>query len=259
MEETVRAIAGVMRQGGGVALTGAGISAESGISTYRDSGGLWDRYQEGSSQGILGVLLHHPEDAPRILGEFFRGLELSEPNAGHRALAHLERMGILQCVITQNIDDLHRRAGSRHIHELHGNIYRLRCPQCGATRVLSRRALSDLGQDLVRAAAVSLEAMANCLPICTCKDRMRPDFVGFGEKVQHMDQALAAVHSCSWMLIVGTSGLVHPAASLPYIALEHGATIIEVNPRPSSLSDLADIIVRGTAGEVLPLVVQNIF
>jgi NAD-dependent deacetylase len=258
LEEKIRAMAHIIRHGGGMALTGAGISAESGMSTYRGPGGLWERYPEGKRMGILGMLLYYPQDAPQVLGDFFDRLEHAEPNAAHRALAELERMSLLRGVITQNTDDLHQQAGNRCVYALHGNIYRLRCLTCGSTRVLGRTAFVGLGHALVRAAAISLEAVVDVLPLCTCTGRMRPDVVGFGEPVQDIKEALTEVYSCAWMLVVGTSGIVRPAAALPSKAKERGAKIIEVNPLPSPISDLADIVVRAPAGEILPSVVRSV-
>ena len=116
----------------GVAFTGAGVSAASGISTYRDTGGLWDRY---GSQGMLNVLAKHPDKAHEILGGFFSALEAARPNPAHLALAQLEEMGHLVAVITQNVDNMHREAGNETVFELHGNLFRLRCMSCETKQV----------------------------------------------------------------------------------------------------------------------------
>ena len=257
MEDTIQMAAETIRQGtAGVALSGAGISAESGISTYRDPGGLWDRYREGATDGMLGVIMHHPHEAPHILRDFFNRLKAAKPNPGHLALAELEQMGYIRSVITQNIDNLHREAGNTKVYELHGNIYRLRCLQCGKIEKVKREAFFALAEDLVRITPFSFNALLAHLPRCQCSGTMRPDFVGFGERVQDLEGALTEALTCSWMMIVGTSGIVHPAASLPLKAKSQGAVLIEVNPKQSELSHMADIVLRGAAGDVLPRLVD---
>lgn len=257
MEQKLTEAANFMfSEGTGVALTGAGISAESGILTYRDPGGLWDRFREGAEGGILGVIRNRPEEASTILSEFFARLQAARPNPGHHALADMQRMGSLTSVITQNIDNLHREAGSTLVLELHGNMFRLRCMQCGKKRPLGRDEFFSLAQDLVLAVRVSFDAMIDALPRCECEGVMRPDFVGFGEAVQDLDAATAESETCSWMLIIGTSGLVHPAASLPYRAMNHGAVLIEVNPKESELSSIADVVIRAPSAEALPRLVN---
>ncbi|MFP4477150.1 MAG: SIR2 family NAD-dependent protein deacylase [Desulfatibacillaceae bacterium] len=238
----------------GVALTGAGISAESGIMTYRDRGGLWDTYAEGDGGGMLGVLAAHPDKAPEILTGFFGALENSAPNPGHKALADLEEAGALAAVVTQNVDDLHGRAGTRTLFELHGNVYRMRCMSCGKRDRPARDeyfAFAKQVIDTVR--GFSLDRIAEVLPRCPeCNGMVRPDFVGFGEAVQDLPQAAAAVDRAGWMLIAGTSGVVHPAASLPIRAARNGSFVVEVNPEQSALTPHADVFVQGRAGEVLP-------
>ena len=243
----------------GAALTGAGISAESGISTYRDPGGLWDQYEEGSGGGMLAVLAAHPEKAPEILGGFFGRLEKAVPNPGHLALVDLERMGLLRSVITQNVDGLHRQAGSSTVRELHGSLYRLRCTACQERRPLDRSSLFDLaGAMLKKISESSLAEMAASMPRCSCGEPMRFDFVGFGEAVQDLDLANRDAAACGWMLIVGTSGVVHPAASLPGLARSQGAFLIEVNPKKSDLTSSCDVFLEGAAGMVLPRLVTEL-
>lgn len=238
----------------GVAFTGAGVSAESGISTYRDPGGLWDTYQEGASGGMLAVLASYPEKAPEILGGFFDRLKGAQPNVGHLALVEMERMGYIRTVITQNVDSLHRDAGSAQVYELHGNIYRLRCLECQRKVLFNRELYFELMDELIKELrGFSISEIVELLPRCErCGGAMRPDFVGFGEEVQQFREALSASLSCDLMLIVGTSGVVYPAASLPEGARSKGATLIEINPKESDLTPLTDLFLRGTAGEVMP-------
>jgi NAD-dependent deacetylase len=254
MEDLVqRAVQAIKERGQGVALTGAGISAESGISTYRDPGALYDQYDQGAQGGMLGVLANNPDKAPKILGAFFERLEKAEPNQGHLSLAELEKMGLLKSVVTQNVDGLHRLAGSSTVYELHGSMYRLRCAVCGQKRQLDRTTLFELGQNLVRLmASHSMAERGAVFPQCECGGRTRFDFVAFGEGVLDMEKAIKDVESCGWMLIVGTSGVVYPAASLPRQAKKNRAFLIEINPRESDLTFGCDLFLRGSAAETLP-------
>ncbi|MCP4750021.1 MAG: NAD-dependent protein deacylase [Proteobacteria bacterium] len=258
MRESIRkAIEAIGSRGPGVGLTGAGISAESGISTYRDPGALYDQYDQGSQGGMLGVLANNPDKAPEILGRFFGSLQQARPNPGHLGMAELEAMGVLKSVVTQNVDGLHRLAGSTTVRELHGSMYRVRCGSCGKKRSLERTELYELGERIVRATRESsLQEVGGAFPTCGCGGRTRFDFVGFGESVQDLDLAVQDVDSCGWMLIVGTSGVVYPAASLPPQAKRNGAYLIEVNPRESDLTSTCDLFVPGTGGEILPELVS---
>lgn len=249
-----KAAAEMKKRAPGVAFTGSGVSAESGISTYRDRGGLWDTHPKGASGGMLGVLAAYPEKAPEILSGFFDSLLRAEPNPAHRAMAAMEDMGLLSAVITQNVDDLHNRAGSRTVYELHGNVLRLRCLSCGHLASPGREEFSRLAARLVEAVSRGgIEALAAALPLCRCTGLMRPDFVSFGESVQKLPEAALAAQNAGFMLICGTSGLVYPAASLPFRAKESGALIVEVNPVESELTAIADVFIRQTAAEALPL------
>jgi len=260
MEEQIgRAVEAILSRKVGVALTGAGVSAESGISTYRDPGGLWDTYQEGASGGMMAVLAARPDKAPEILGAFFGRLRQAQPNPGHLALAELEKMGHLSSVITQNVDGLHRRAGST-VYELHGSLYRVRCLTCGRKQELDRETLFALVDRMIESFAQGQARggpRAGVFPPCACgAGPMRLDFVSFGEPVQELDKALSDVSRCDFMLVVGTSGFVHPAAALPGKAKAHGAFLIEVNPKESELTPLCDLFLQGAGGEVLPKLVE---
>lgn len=225
-----------------VALTGSGISAESGVPTFRDAqSGLWARYDPQE--------LATPEAfarAPELVWKWYawrRGLvEGASPNAGHEALADLERRLPVFSLVTQNVDGLHQEAGSGCVVELHGNIRRSRCP--------------------VENVTVEPAETDHLPPICpNCGSPLRPDVVWFGEAlpVAELEAASTAARSCDFLLSVGTSGLVYPAASLPHEALESGATVVEINPDPTPLSARADFVVRGRAGEVLPRLVAAAF
>ena len=219
-------------------LTGAGVSAESGVPTFRDAQtGLWARFdpqQLASPQGFA-------ED-PRLVWRWYMarlaGVEKATPNPGHQALAEMERHWPHFALLTQNVDDLHERAGSTGVIHLHGSIARFYCNRCGT--------------------AYSLQADDRTVsqpPYCAaCGGNVRPSVVWFGEGLQEeaLAAAVDAVTNCDILLVIGTSGLVYPASQLPHIAKQAGSQVIEVNPEPGPLSSLADICLRGPSGEVLP-------
>ena len=222
-------------------LTGAGISAESGIPTFREAQtGLWARYnpQELASPQAL-------RRQPGLVWAWYtwrRGLvQQAAPNPGHLALAEMERLAPRFTLITQNVDGLHQRAGSRNVIELHGNIMRTVC-------AAHRHEVTQWEP------APEGEA-----PRCPqCGSVLRPDVVLFGENLppEALLAAAEAAQTCDVMLVVGTSGVVYPAASLPGLAKDAGAFIVEVNPQPTPLSPLADVVLRHPAGEALPRLVQ---
>ena len=243
-----------------VAFTGSGISAESGIPTFRDPGGLWDRY-DPDKLGTEGVatLGKITVEGRAFFQEMVDTLERARPNPGHLALAELERMGILSSVITQNIDNLHWEAGNTTIIEVHGNLYRLRCLTCGRTFMLKKG--EDLPAMVQRLAEVnqqdSLE-LAGLMPKCQCGGLTRFDVVHFGEPVQDFPQAERAAQACDVMLAVGTSGVVTPAALLPGYAKGAGATVIEVNATGSYFSSIDDFTIVEKAGDALPRIVAAV-
>lgn len=229
-----------------VILTGAGISKESGIPTFREAQqGLWAQYDPQRLATMQGFLAN-----PKLVWDWYQfrlGLvEQAQPNPGHRAIAELEQRLPQVTVITQNVDGLHVRAGSRRVMELHGNIRRFKC-----LRGHGNLSMADLaGQDAAP-------------PLCPhpgCGALVRPDVVWFGENLDYriLNQAVAASEACDVMLIVGTSGVVQPAASLPYHAWDARARIVEVNPEASELTDLAHVHLAGPAGEMLPQVLAVI-
>jgi NAD-dependent deacetylase len=221
-------------------LTGSGISAESGVPTFREAQtGLWARYDPQQ--------LATPEAFARDPGlvwqwyEWRRGLvAAAEPNAGHGALAELERRVPEFTLVTQNVDGLHARAGNREVVELHGNITRSKCSKEG---VIVREYADDEKPP----------------PCPRCGAPLRPDVVWFGEMLPAgaLEAASEAARGCDLFLSIGTSSLVYPAAALPYEALEHGATVVEVNPDETPLTGHADYALRGRAGEVLPELVRR--
>lgn len=243
-----------------VTFSGAGMSAESGIPTFRDPGGIWDQFDPeeiGTGPGLLNTLARMPDKIRSFLENTIRVFFEARPNAGHLALATLEQMKVLSHVITQNVDNLHQEAGNRNVIEMHGNLYRQRCLACEAKRELSKQELlGEVGGSLSALEEFSLPAILRALPRCTCGSPMRPDVVMFGEAVQGIQEAFQAAESCSVMLVLGTSGVVYPAAALPQRAKQAGASVIEINPGESSYRGLADVRIPTSTAEALPRIVE---
>lgn len=231
------------------ALTGAGMSAESGVPTFRGAGGLWTRLGEPSVNGYKRFLTdpagwwRHQLDprADPARTELRRAIDSAKPNAGHYALAAMERAGIVKAVITQNVDGLHRAAGSERVIELHGNRHMARCVSCG-----SRRARD----------AFSYEVLPPTCP--DCGGLVKGDTVMFGEPIppSAAEASCRAAAACDCMIVCGTSATVYPAANFPRMVKANGGALIEVNPNPTPLSDFADVVLRGASGEVLPRLAQ---
>ncbi|SHE68977.1 NAD-dependent deacetylase [Desulfacinum infernum DSM 9756] len=221
-----------------VVLTGAGVSAESGVPTFRGAGGLWRQYKATD----LATPEAFARD-PRLVWEFYNYrrevLAPLEPNAAHRALADLERAKESFVLLTQNIDGLHQAAGSRNVVELHGNIWRVRCSRCG-NRKEDRRVPIPYP------------------PVCeSCSGMLRPDVVWFGESLDPDVFRLAyqALERCDVMLVIGTSGVVQPAASMGLYAKENGAFVAEINLEPTPYSRALSVSLQGKAGDLVPQVV----
>jgi NAD-dependent deacetylase len=237
--DLVRKAADVLRSARRVAvLTGAGISAESGVPTFRGPDGLWKSYRAED----LATPEAFARD-PKLVWEWYdwrRGIIAGvKPNPGHAVRAAWEMRVPGLVLITQNVDGLHPLAGSRKILELHGNIWKTRCPAEGTVRSNRDVPLPEVP------------------PRCpSCGGFVRPHIVWFGEALDAdvVRAAYAASRGAGAMLVVGTSAIVHPAASLPLAAAESGATIIEINPDPTPLTAHADISIRGKAGKILPLI-----
>lgn len=246
-----------------VAFSGAGISAESGIPTFRDPGGVWDRLnpaEVGDTQGLLASLEKNPEKLVAMFAELLAVFDAAMPNPGHRALFDLERMGTLQSVITQNIDNLHQEAGSTQVIEMHGNGFRFRCLSCRNRRSHERHAL--IGQVREKLGALpdfSTASMLSAMPVCDlCGSAMRPDVVMFGESVMEIEAAFAQARSCDVMLALGTSGVVVPAAQVPAEAKAAGAGVIVINPNENGFARVCDIYIPMKTGQALPRIVEQI-
>jgi NAD-dependent deacetylase len=257
---TIDAAAGALAQGGIVAFTGAGISAESGIPTFRDPGGLWERFDPvrfGTFEGIAREAMTHPDELADYLTEMRTAFADAKPNPAHDALATLEREGLLDAVVTQNVDGLHRAAGSSRVIEVHGSHRRRRCLSCGfAEDIAHEEYVAGIDRTIGRLRAAFVPNYEALLPRCSsCGGPARPDVVAFGEPVKDFPEAERAALECRTFLVVGTSGEVYPAAGLPRLAKEYGAIVIEVAPAKTFID--ADIRLEGRAGDVLPELVRR--
>lgn len=243
-EELDRAAAALRRADRVCVLTGAGVSAESGVPTFRASDGLWEGHRIEDVATPSGFARD-----PDLVWKFYNARRANvarvQPNPGHFALVKLEdRWGDRVTVVTQNVDGLHRAAGTKNLLEIHGSLYRTRCTRC--------EEVADRG----------LEPLAP-LPHCECGGLLRPDIVWFHESlpVDTWEAAMTAAHECDVFLVVGTSAVVHPAASLVPIAKRSrspGATVIEVNLTRTEASAFADIGLYGPSGEVLPALLTKL-
>ena len=233
-----------------VALTGAGVSQESGLRTFRDAqpssgsgqAGLWAQYKPTE--------LASPEAFqrdPKLVWDWYawrrEAVKGVRPNRGHYALVEIEKRIPRFTLITQNVDNLHRFAGSRNVLELHGNIQRVRCADCYTFT-------ETWGDD------------TESVPTCqTCGGLLRPDVVWFGESLprDQLEAAVTAARSCEVFFSIGTSGVVQPAASLAFAAHNHGAVVVEINAEPTPLTPKADYVLEGKSGEILPRLVDEVW
>src|SRR6056297_1657639 len=245
------------------ASCGAGISAESGIATFRDPGGVWEKLnpaEVGTTSGLLNTLDRNAQKLIPFFIELLEAFEQSNPNPAHMALGALEEMGILKTVITQNIDNLHQEAGNTDVVEVHGNGFRLSCISCGKLKIRLRRELiAEIKSKIHALKDYDLASIATVMPKCDrCGAIMRPDVVMFGEMVKDTDRAFSAANHCDVMLAVGTSGVVYPAAYLPFQAKEAGARVIVVNPNENAFSRVSDAYIPMNAGEAMPKLVETV-
>ena len=236
ISQTAQAIRGAQKV---VAFTGAGISVESGIPDFRGPSGLWEKY-DPMEYATIEAFQANPKKVWAMVKEMALLFVRSRPNPAHRALAHLEDMGRLSSIITQNIDYLHQEAGSQRVIEFHGTGRDLVCVICG--RIYDRR-------------RVKLEALP---PRCACSGVLKPNFVFFGEPIPwgaHLE-AKEEAGSCDVMLVIGTSAVVSPACDLPVLAKKRGALIVEVNLEETQLTRyISNWILKGAASEVMSRVV----
>jgi NAD-dependent deacetylase len=225
-----------LRQARSIAvLTGAGVSAESGVPTFRGAGGLWRRHRAES----LATPEAFARD-PKLVWEWYdwrRGVLVEvKPNPGHFALAELEKRSPNFTLITQNVDGLHELAGSRNVLRVHGSIWAIRCLTCGREEENRQSPLGELP------------------PRCACGGMLRPGVVWFGESLPTdvWKRAEAAARGCDLLLVIGTSAVVYPAAGLSQLAKSSGARVVEINIAETALSHEIDGFLLGPSGEVLP-------
>ena len=221
-----------------VVLTGAGISAESGIPTFRSKGGLWEKY-DPTVYASIEVFRKDPSKYWQIRGDFIRDYDSYEPNAAHRALVELENLGIVRQVITQNIDGLHRKAGSRRVVEIHGSLREIICQQCGRTYLAPN-------------------IPGGNPPHCGCGGVLKPNTVLFGEQLppEALEVAIRESSTCRVMLVIGTSAVVYPAAHLPVLAKQKGAKIVEINPEHAFAG--ADFVILDKAASAMTRLLEAI-
>lgn len=226
-----------------VALTGAGVSQESGLRTFRDAQtGLWAQYKPTE--------LASPEAFrrdPKLVWDWYawrrEAVKGVRPNPGHYALVEIEKRLPIFTLITQNVDNLHRFAGSQNVLELHGNIQRVRCAECYT--------FTEIWDD-------DTESVPRCRE---CGGLLRPDVVWFGEALprDQLEAAVTAARSCEIFLSIGTSGVVQPAASLAFAAHNRGAVVVEINAEPTPLTPKANYVLQGKSGEILPRLVEVVW
>lgn len=257
-----------------VIFTGAGMSAESGIPTFRDRAtGLW-AHTDPAEVATPRAFRTNPQRVWDWHVHLAEAVRAAQPNAGHRAIAALERRGIAVTVLTQNIDNLHQRAGSGQVIELHGNLLRLKsfvdegaafraaeppviCHVCG-----DYAAWTECDSYAERADLLAIELRPGPVPCCPgCGALLRPDVVWFGEplEIETIDAAWQAVDHCDLLIAVGASLEVEPAASMPWRALQRGAQVIEINPNPTRLTQHCQRSIAGSAAEMLPALLAELF
>lgn len=232
-----------------VVFTGAGVSSESGIPVFRGSGGIWQKFNPalyGNLPGLALVFLLSPEKITAFAREALSAFATAKPNPAHQAIARLEQAGFVRGVITQNVDNLHREAGSANVFEVHGNIFRARCLKCGARADLSKESLlENLTKE--RKGPAKRRELLRLLDTytgrCSCGGRRRPDIVMFGEPLprETFECALELASMCDCIIAAGTTAIVYPAASIPEYVVRKGAALIEINPERTRLTPLAHV------------------
>ena len=249
LAEVDRAVECLMRARHVIALTGAGLSVESGIPPFRGPGGLWTKHGEPPLDGYQRFLADprraweerlNPSGPMR---ELWEALAAATPNPGHHALVELEDLGVLRWTITQNVDNLHRAAGSTRLLEIHGNVTLIRCIACVAR--------------FPRAAIDFAELPPRCPD---CHGVLKSDTVSFGEPIPPdvLERCFEEAERADCMLVAGTSATVYPAAQFPLSVHQRGGDLVEVNPYESDLTPLCRVTLHGAAGEILPRLVERV-
>ncbi|MFX1315991.1 MAG: NAD-dependent deacetylase [Promethearchaeota archaeon] len=229
-----------------VAFSGAGISTESGIDDFRSPGGLWDRY-DPSIYASYQYFVKDPSKFWEMHNELEDTVGDAQPNAAHYAIAELEKLGKIKAVITQNIDMLHQKAGSgkfgAKIFQLHGEYGTLHCIKCGKEFTFNEIDTKNVNY-----------------PVCNCSGYIKPKVVLFGESLPYgvLEGAISESRNCDCFLMVGSSLLISPANFLPSIAKQYGAKLIFINRENTVMDDLADVLLKGSAGEIFKKLIENI-
>jgi NAD-dependent deacetylase len=226
-----------------IAFTGAGISVESGIPDFRGAQGLWQKY-DPEEYANIHAFYANPDKVWLMLKDMFSLVMAARPNPAHIGLAELEELGLLSSVITQNVDGLHQAAGNKNVIEFHGSHRTLTCLKCSTKRDGISLTINDLPARCPR-----------------CSSLLKPDVVFFGEPIPWEAQVMSfkESESCSAVLVIGTSAVVYPAASIPITAKERGAIVIEINMEPTPLTDqISDYLISGSAGKIIPAIVEEV-
>ena len=225
------------------ALTGAGISVESGIPPFRGKGGLWEKY-DPMEVAHIDSFLQDPTKAWNLLFKDMKELlDKASPNDSHKGLAKLEEFGILKTIITQNVDGLHQMAGNTDVIEFHGNMAWQKCMDCNQRYETHSIDISQIP------------------PRCGCDGILRPEAVLFGELIPQdaLWRSRQVAKDCDVMLVIGTSAVVQPAALMPVVAKESGAKVIEINPESTPLTgDISDYLISGNAGDVMNRIIADL-
>jgi NAD-dependent deacetylase len=224
-----------------IALTGAGISVESGIPDFRSAGGLWSIY-DPDDYATIDAFMANPEKVWNMLRDMDRLVSRAKPNRAHIGMGHLEKMGYLKYIITQNVDNLHQAGGARNVIEYHGNQSTLTCLSCGKNYSMD-------------------EKRKEHVPRCSCGTVLKPDVVLFGEPIPEavLYNSFQIANSAQALMVVGTSAVVSPANSIPILAKKNGAKIIEINKESTHLtSRLTDVFLQGDAGDIIEKLVLSI-
>jgi NAD-dependent deacetylase len=242
MEERIREAAEIVVSSRlTLALTGAGVSVESGIPDFRSAEGLWARY-DPAEYATIAAFRQNPDKVWNMLRDMEDLVKNARPNAAHVGMGELERMGFLHHVITQNIDNLHQEGGSKNVIEYHGNSTTFSCIWCG-----KRYTREEIGEEPT--------------PRCVCTKPLKPDVIFFGEAIpaDALDRSFELASRVEVVMIVGTSALVSPANTIPVLAKERGAKLIEVNKEETHLSgSVTDVFLKGSAGAIIPALVDAV-
>jgi NAD-dependent deacetylase len=248
MDDKITLIAKKIKKGRkNVVFTGAGISTESGIPDYRSQGGIWDKFRPVYFDEFMS---HREarEEYWRRWQKLYQGIQHARPNTGHTAIARLDQMGLLEAVITQNVDGLHQEAGlaDEKIIELHGNTRRIRCMSC--------RAITSTGEIKARLNS------GDTAPECECGGYLKPDTISFGQAmpVDAVEKAAALSHTSDFFLVVGSTLLVQPAALMPVYAKQNNAFLAIINLSDTPCDKMSDVLIRDKAGKVLQRIVEEV-